>query len=254
VKEVVLRDGFAASALTPDQLLLVVAPPVAGISAGIPEPVGIADLDKLIRAFSMIPGSEDDVAADVRVEDRRLVIDEPGRGCVRLLTASPRTISTRVDDAIVAALLQKVGNVVVPISEVLLAGVRNTFSGLKASEVQIVVGPEGGAIRVGDENSDVAEFPSADLRADEKFELNFGRHLIDVFSIVEDEAILYLGGPGKPVAVQSGDFQYLLSPRVYGADRRAASKATKGASGGGAKQGVGAADAEAEPIDDEIPF
>lgn len=220
IKQVIFSGAFQAAALTPDQLLLVLAP---GLDSDeeLADPIGVADLGLFQKALAMMPGSEEDIGVDIAVVDHRLVITEPGRGSVRLLTAQPRTIETRVEQSIVDALMKEVGGVVVPLTESLIASIRNAFSGLQASAVEIVAGPLAGHIRVGDESSHLAEFPIPDLRAPEgEWRLNFGEQLISVLSTVDTDAVMYLAGPNKPVVVQDGDYNYLLSPRAAGSTEK----------------------------------
>lgn len=228
VKQAIFSGAFEAQALTPDHLLLIKAPGLDGVEEGegLEAPIGVADLDLFIKSLSMIPGSEDDVGCDVSVENHRLVIDEPGRGSVRLLTAQPRTIETRVEDTVVTSLLEGIGDIVVPLSFGFISGVQRAFDGLKATDIEMVLGPSGGSIRVGDEASHMAQFPLAELTSGTPVKLNFGEHFISVLKTVDAEAVMYIPiEPNKPIIVQDGDYFYMLSPRSYGADKKKAVKA-----------------------------
>jgi hypothetical protein len=223
VKQAIFSGAFSAQALTPDHLLLVKAPGLDGVEDedALEAPIGVADMDLFIKSLSMIPGSEDDVGCDVSVENHRLVINEPGRGSVRLLTAQPRTIETRVEDAVVESLLGDIGDIVVPLSFGLLSGVQRAFEGLKATDVEMVLGPSGGSIRVGDEASHMAQFPLAELTSGTPLKLNFGEHFISVLKTVNPDAVMYIPiESNKPIIVQDGDYYYMLSPRSFGADKK----------------------------------
>ena len=49
IKEAVFSDAFATAAITPDMLLLVIAPGLNGVDA-LPQEIGLADLEKLRTA------------------------------------------------------------------------------------------------------------------------------------------------------------------------------------------------------------
>lgn len=228
IKQVIFSGAFQAAALTPDQLLLVVAPAL-DCDEELAAPIGVADLDLFVKALEMMPGSEEDIGVDITVEDHRLVINETGRGSVRLLTAQPRTIETRVEQEIVDTLMKQVGGVMVPLTESLIASIKRAFAGLQATSVEIVAGLLAGHVRVGDDTSHFAEFPLPDLRSpDGEYRLNFGQHLINVLSTVDTDATMYLGGAQKPVVVQDGEYNYLLSPRATGSAEKKAGGKGKG--------------------------
>lgn len=229
IRQAVFGGAFQTHALTPDHLLFVTAPALPGesISAG---EFGLADLAKLIGALSMVPGSAADADVEIRLEAERLVVDEPGRHAqVILRTAAPRTIETMVQPEVAVQLRAKMGTQAVPLTPELVGGIRNTFSGLKATSVELVVGPTGGLIRVGDINDDRAEFATDVLTAPTPYTLKLGEHLIDVLGVLTSAApVLYLGGPGALITVQDGEHWYMMSPRNPGADaKRAEAKPEK---------------------------
>lgn len=245
VTEAVFSEGFATQALTPDHLLLVLAPSLPGIEP-LEEEIGMADLGTIIKSFGMAAGEGNEAAdVDLRVEDHRLVIDEEHRAVIKLMTASPKTIGTRVEDATVKKLMAKAPTAKgISLTRGLIDGIKNTFSGFKVQEVELFVGPKGGMIRVGNENGHFAEFPSKALKAKEEYSLLFGEALVDVLAQVTDfsSAELRLGGPGNFIVVQDGDYQYLLSPKSRGADeKKPAAKAAKPK-----KEKAAAADADEE--------
>mgnify|MGYP006275687509 CR=1 FL=1 len=90
--EVVLENRFACKAITTDHTFMVVAEGLEGAEP-LPAPIGILNLDLLIRSLRVFgEDDKDDVA--VVFEDNRLVLSEEKRGTLRLLTADPKTIST----------------------------------------------------------------------------------------------------------------------------------------------------------------
>jgi hypothetical protein len=224
VKEVVFLDALATKAMTPDYLLLVLAPGLGGEEPLTGE-MGVTELDTLIRACTMLadgPDAEGD-EVELMLRDNRLVLEEPRGGRIKWLTAAPRTIATRVDQSIVDKLTANIGTIVVPLTPELVNDVRATFSGLKAEEVEVIVGPEGGMIRVGDEHRHAAELPVPALRADTGFSFTFGEHLIDALSsVVDAAAVLYLNGPKLAVVVQDGDYHYFVSPIAPASGRKRA--------------------------------
>jgi hypothetical protein len=221
VTEAVFSEGFATRAMTPDHLLAVLAPTLPEVEP-LEEEIGIADLATVIKSFGFIGGEgNESVDVNVRVENHRLVIDEEHRGVLRLMTASPKTIGTRIEKKteakLQAALPTGDG---IALTRALIEGIQRTYTGFKAAEAELFVGPEGGRIQVGNANGHYAEFPSEDFTADQEYSLLFGEHLVDVLSGVTDfsSAVLRLGGPGKMILIQDGEYQYALSPRSRSAD------------------------------------
>lgn len=223
IKEAVFGGAFATAAITPDMLLLVVAPGLNGVDP-LPEEVGIADLEKLRIACRLFTdaGEEVGAAAEITIVDKVMVIQNQ-RGRSRLITALPKTIATRVPPETVKALEAQVGAVEVPLTRETIDDVRDAFAGLKAEEITLQVGPKGGMIRVGGANTDQAELELAELKAPEEYTLTFSDHLIDILTTVTDEdATLLLAGAGKLIAIRDGEYSYYLSPRAPSADNKAA--------------------------------
>lgn len=226
IDEAVFTSAFKTVALSVDQLLLVLAPPVAKNKTLDKDPVGVAELGKLMKALAVLAGTGDEtITVDIRLEKHRLVVDEEHRGLLRLMTAQPKVIGTHVEDAIVKKLLAKAPPVAggIPLTRALVEGIRATFSLLKATDVELFVGPEGGMVRIGTEDSDIAEFKSDELKAPTEYSLLFGTHLVDVLGIVTNynEALLCLGGPEKFISVEDGGYRYLLNPRGRSKDQAA---------------------------------
>lgn len=223
IPEAVFSGAFETTALTKDQLLIVFAPGLPKVEE-LSEEIGIADLEKLKNSLSFLSGSGSegtDVMIDV--EGFRLVIDEGHRGILRLLTAAPSTIGTRMKEETV----EKVKAVApsedgIPLGKALVEGVCATFKGFKAEEVEIQIDAKGGKIVVGNENADISEFDLGikGKKGREEYTLLFGKHLIEVFSILTnfDEAKLFLGGPSSMVKVQDGAYEYIMSPRSRGSE------------------------------------
>lgn len=226
ITEAVFTGAFATTALTPDHLLLCIAPPLPKTRVLVKkgEAVGIAELGKLMKALGVLAGvGTEAVSVEIRLEGHRLVVDEEHRGILRLVTAAPKTIGTLVEEEVVDKIVAKAPKGVeagVPLTRALVDGIRSTFALFKAEEIELTVGPKGGKIRVGGDNSDTAEFESAELKAPAEYSLLFGEHFVDVLSIITNysEAMLYLSGPGKLILIDDGGYKYLLSPRSPGAD------------------------------------
>lgn len=242
IKEVIFKGAFAADALTADHMLLVVAPDLDDVEE-LEGNVGIGDIKKLIAALGFIGGDGDEAAdVDVSMQNGRLTIDESTRNArVLLVTANPKTIATRVEEATVAKLLDKIeqadaGTVTLGVD--LIDDVRRVFSGLKADTVKLITGPNGGFLKVGTENSDAAEFFSPALTSAQPYTLNFGEHLIQVFGIVSGDVVLRLPGPNsQTIAIEDEGFTYLISakaqaatgkPQVKGSDSEAPAPAASG--------------------------
>jgi len=226
ITEAVFVGAFGAQALTPDQHLFVVAPPLPKGKTLLKEPVGIADLNLLIKALEVLSGEGNEaIKVDVRYEDHRLVIDEEHRGIVRLMTAKPKTISTFVEEDIVEKLLAKAPTTEggIPLTQSLVEGIRDTFSMLKVTEVELFVGPKGGRVQVGGEHSHMAEFASEELKARTAYSLLFGKHIVDALGVVTNynEATLYLGGPKGFAMIEDGGYRYLISAKIRSSDEEA---------------------------------
>lgn len=235
ITEAVFDKAFATAAVTPDALLLVVAPPLPGME-DLPGAVGLGDLMKFQRSLSVLAGEgPQTVDVELAIEDHRLIIDEGERGRISLLTAAPKTIGTRIEAETVAKLLakapsgpqptakrvpKKAAPGIIPITQALVKGVRETFSLFKATEIELHIGPKGGRIRVGNENSDVVDFASLDLKAAEEYTLLFGEHVVDVLGIISDfsEAYILLGAEKEPTAIMDGGYRYIFSPKARPAD------------------------------------
>ncbi|KKN68878.1 hypothetical protein LCGC14_0446640 [marine sediment metagenome] len=226
VTEVVFTGAFATAALTPDHLLLVVAPAIKtrGVLVKKGEEVGVSELTKLMKSLGVLAGTGNEaVDVEIKLVDNRLVIDEGARGVLSLLTAAPKTIGSNLEAESVAKLLAKgpkADSGGLPLTRALVEGIRSTFALYKASELELTVGPRGGKVRVGNDNSDMAVFESAELTAKTDYSLLFGEAFVDVLSIITNysEAVLVLGGPKKMVLIDDDGYQYLLSPRSPGAD------------------------------------
>jgi hypothetical protein len=216
ITEASFRKGLATWALTSDHLLLVDAPALKGASKliGKSEEVGIVDLPTVVRACGLIQG-DDAEKVDVSFVDNRFVINEDEEGSILLLTAEPRTIATRTEEEVISALNDKIGDHEVPLLPRLIAKVQATFSGLKAERVLVQVDKKGGQVSVGGEFAHEAHLPVPELKAKEPYELMFGAHLIDVLKTVQEPtAVLKLSGAGGVVAIQDGEYRYMLSPRA----------------------------------------
>lgn len=224
ITEAVFSGAFGTSALTPDQHLLVIAPPLPKGKTLFKEPAGMPDLSLLMKALAVLSGEGNEaIKVDLQFENHRLVIDEEHRGILRLMTAKPKTIGTYVEEDIVTKLLAKAPTAKqlgIPLTRNLVEGIRNTFSMLKVTEVELFIGPKGGKIRVGGEHSHVAEFESDELKATKEYSLLFGDHIVDALGVVTnyDEAVLCLGGPKGFAMIEDGGYRYLIGSQTRSKD------------------------------------
>jgi len=231
IKEVVFTDAFTATALTPDHLLLVVAPEVDGAEP-LEDEIGVNDVDVLVRALKLAPGEGNEgVEVDVYLKEHRLIIDDEDRGMSELVVSSPKTITTRVESATVEKILKATEDAdEVELTRTAIEGVRGAFGLYKAEQVQIQVDGDGVRFVVGDDNTNRFRVPLADEPAPKNgYTLLFGKHLIDVFSVIVDysAAVLKLSGPNKPIVIEDGEYQYILSPRKAAAEAKSEAKAEK---------------------------
>jgi hypothetical protein len=232
VTEVVFTGAFGATALTPDHLLLVEAPSLPKVRALTKdeEGFGIGSLDRFIKALGVLSGvGNEAVEVEMRLEEHRLIVDEGDRGLHRVMTAQPKTISTYLEPEVVEKLWKKAPKPDkvsgIQLTRQRVEGIRLAFALWKVTEVELFVGPKGGKVLVGNDNSDQSEFPMPEFKAPEEYSLLLGPHFIDVLSAVTDytAAMLYLAGPEQFVLVTDGDYKYLLSPKSKGAEASAPS-------------------------------
>lgn len=225
VTEAVFTDGFATHAFTPDTLLLVLAPSLPGAEP-LEDEIGIADLATIVKSFGWLEGEGNEtIDVHLRVENHRLLIDEEHRGSLHIMTASPKTIGTRIEQSTVDKLLAKEPKPTgkgIALTRDLINGIKNTYAGFKAAELELFVGPKGGKVRVGNDNGNFAEFASKDLKDKTTYSLLFGEHLVDVLSQITDytHASLQLRGPKAFIVVREGEYRYFLSPRAKSADEK----------------------------------
>lgn len=226
ITEAVFTGAFATAAITPDEQLLVIAPALAKTKTLGKDPVGIAELKTFGQALQALAGEGDEaVSVEITLDEdnHELTIDEAHRGLIVWPTAAPRTVGTKIDDAVVKKLLDGVATEdALPLTRQLIEGITKTFKLFKATEIEITVGPSGGQIRVGGGNSKRSKFPYKELKAKKEHTLLFGAPLIAVLSVVTNynEASLAFGGKeGKEHAfVRDGEYQYLVSSKARSKD------------------------------------
>jgi hypothetical protein len=228
ITEAVFTETFATAAITLDHQLFVAAPALPKtrpVLLKVGESAGLPDLKLLLWALDVNSGvGNEAVDVEVRLENRRLVVDEGERGKLELMTADERTIGTRLEDETVQALFNKapaVGEGGIPLTRQFVESVRKVYSGLKEDEVELSVGPKGGELLIGTgETANRFRVPFEQGKVKEKYSLLFGAHLVAVLGVLVNfnEAMLYLGGPESFALIDDGGYQYILSPHVKSAD------------------------------------
>jgi hypothetical protein len=227
IEEAVFTGAFATNAMSTDIQLLVMAPNLSETRALFKkdEQVGVAELPKLIKAVGTLAGAGNEaVDVEIKFTNHRLVVNEGERGLLNLVTAQPKAINTRVGDEILAKLKAKApksgAKGGVPLTRTFVEGVRNTFKLFSAQEIELFIGPKGGKVRVGNVESDNAEFAAAELKAAKDYTLLFGEHFVDVLGVITNynDATLHLGGPDSFILIEDGGYQYMLTPHSRSAD------------------------------------
>lgn len=236
ITEAVFTEGFATQALSPDHLLLVVAPSLEGVEP-LDDAVGLGDLPLVLNSLTIAPGEGNEVTdVDVEVEDDRLVIHEGDRAHNYLLTSHPKTIGTRVEDSTVKKLLAKVSSGKgFHLTRALIEGVQRAFTMYKATELELFVGKDP-KVRVGSDKSNYSDFPFKELKGKDSYSVLLDDHFVKALGQITDfdEARLRLGGPDAGVVcVEDGEYQYILSPKSRAADEKKKAKQPKGAKGKG---------------------
>jgi hypothetical protein len=224
--EVVFFGGFAVNALTPDQMLMVVAPGLPNVEP-LKEPIGVSDVDLLSRATNLLKGEGNlGVEVQVYVDDNRLVVNDGDRGVQEQIIASPRTIATVIEQETVDQVMEDAPTgKAAALSKSIVEGVRGTFGLYKAEEIEVQVGPKGTLISVGTERTHRAKF-KVDFTSKEEYTLIFGKHFVDVLGVISDysSAAIRFGGEGKAIVIEDGGYKYLLSPKIRSEDEKPAVK------------------------------
>lgn len=217
IKEAVMHGAFECHAITVNTQLLVIVPPLPKAET-LPEEVGILDLDLVNRLISTLSGDGGEVGLEIK--GNRLLAEQRHGGKIKMVTAAPSTISTRIGaDKVTGAmaLFEREGKKV-PLNQSTVQGVLETSRLLKATQINLTVGPEGSTFVVGqgNEHSHTAEFALGQLKADVTYELPIDANILtDVFSGVSDftQAELVVTGPDSLVMVQEGGYKYVISPQ-----------------------------------------
>lgn len=230
VKDAVFSGAFGTHALSPDHQLLVVAPPLPK-TPSLPKDIGLANLDQFIKALAVTAAGEEVVELELveGATNDYLVVSEP-EWTLKILVAEPKTIGSRVTDKQVEQIQGKVpAGKGLTLSREMIEGIRSTFDLFKVEEVEVFVGPKGGKIVVGNENSNVAEYESKELKAKSAYSLLFGAYFVDALSSITDftSAVMKVGGPDSVVVLEDGAYQYLLAPKVRSADEEKAGSKKK---------------------------
>jgi hypothetical protein len=239
--EVVFRDAFGATLLTPDQQLLIVAPSLESVEP-LADEIGVQDLSLLTKALRLF-GAEGNYGRDVTiyVEENRLVIEEE-RGTQRLVLSAPKTIATRIEQATVDKILGAISDEApaVQLTSDTLSAVRGAFGLYGAEEIELRASKGQLRIIVGTDKTHRAEFTIEAEEMVDEFSVILGRQAIEVFASASDlNLTVTLTAPDKPVLVTDGEYSYILSPKARSADERAVkstAKAEKGKKGKGGKK------------------
>jgi hypothetical protein len=220
ITEAVFYDKFACDAISVDRAVLV---STKGIQSDpLPQPVGVMDLKLLITALkSLGDDTEGNIALDF-VGDR-IVIEERGRGVIRMVTSSPATIATQIKPETLEKIQTMIGSVegyILP--QAVVGSVTKTQNLLKADEVRVIVDPALTSLNwiIGKRTSNFAEVPmtlGVNPAAAEKYELVFDPNkIIAVLDQVVDftHTHLILTGPASLISVKDLTHTYVLSPQI----------------------------------------
>lgn len=257
VKEAVFRDAFAATAVTPDQQLLVDVPALKK-TPGLDREIGIHDVGKFTQLLGALTG-EGNTGVEVELDlgKTQLVIDEDARGSHGIPTTDPKVIATYIadDDATKMFGVKLTDETTIPLDRVAIDGARKLFGILKPEVVSIVVAEGVASIVIGAKKEYHSTIPLGEVDTDAEYTLLFGKHLVDVFSTITDysNATLRLGGPGKLVLISDGGYRYLLAPRKETEDEAVAERKTnkEARAASKAKKGKKATKPEPEPDPDD---
>jgi hypothetical protein len=218
--EVVLYDRFACAAVTTDRTFMVLTDGLPDVEP-LPEPVGVLDLDLLIRSIKVFgEDGNDDIAIDF--EDERIRIAEDKRGDIVLITATPATIQTVVQPESVknvTKIVKKDKGYALPQSTA--ESILRAVSTLKGDVVRVSRLKAKTVFGVGPAESNSANnipLPRAKLRkeeSDEPYELHLiagcvasALQQLDDFTSAE---ILFTG-PESVVSIWDEGVAYYLSP------------------------------------------
>lgn len=156
--EVVLEKKFQAAAITPDHSLLVFTDGMSNLEP-LPGAVGVLDLDLLIKALASL-NADDSGEANIEFQGKRIVIAEKNRGTLRLITAKPDSIGTKIDPRNLERITEVINATeMVPMPQSVVEGILGTVALLKASQVQFAGDDDGSVVYVGEKEKDhFAEF------------------------------------------------------------------------------------------------
>lgn len=219
IPEVVVKNAFSASAISASQQLIVVAAGLDKVEPLSNEEIGIVDLPLFIRSLRSLSGEGGQLG--IQYADKRLRAEQRHGGRMSFATASPSTISTRLEDGTAEkALAGTTGGVAVPLEKNVVDGVFETTKLLKAEEIQINVKRGGGNIFVGAEVSHNATFDVEKMQPREG-ESDYTLYadaavFTDVLQQISDytQAQIILNGPQQLFAIKEGLYTYIISPKA----------------------------------------
>lgn len=211
LKDVVLTDRFGASGFSVPQDLLVIAGqrdwalPLAG-------ELGVVNLELLIKILGI--GDDEKIAFDVTEQH---IVLETNERTIKLVTAAPRVIGSKVDPHIQEKVLGLIpaDRKWIPLGFQLVKGIQEAISKLKAENVLFLCTPNGTKVVVGEERQNSVSFRFPDLVTAEEFKLTFPTTLINpVLNQISDftKAEIMVIGPATIVPIREGDYTYIMSP------------------------------------------
>lgn len=231
IEEAVFSGHFETTSLAENQLLCVLAPPLPNTEP-LPKEVGLANLPLVLKMLEILKGEGNEAEfVDVSVANddggfERFVIDEGYRGAIRLMTAHPSAVNTKVGPDGVEKIRGKIPDGAgIPLTASFVSAMADLYKSLSAEEVELHFGKDGGFAQVGNAHAhdfkrSIAEFKCGDR---EPFVLLLGQQFIDVLNGVTNfsEASMKVTGPRSPIVVHDGLYTYVVSPRTKPSDEKA---------------------------------
>ena len=211
ITEVVLNTDLSVSAVTPDQAFFVSAP--AWDEDVFPETLGVISLTTLLKALDKIAEGK---TVEIVYDHNRIIIEE-GVHHLRLMTAHPDVIGTRMPEKEVKEVLDAIfeGDSF-DIPEDIAQGILDIQDLLNAMEITLHITKKGTKIWVGPEtgHNDLIEWKALKGDGDYKLLLQANAMVAALKQIKDFDTVQFiLTGEDSSVAIiDSDDFVYVLSP------------------------------------------